>query len=119
SLRRDLAEEIQAEHAALEKAFEKTIARSRNLLRVFDAPQTQQVIESGANTGYSALVESMRAIDPNDISSIHRMRLAFKRFRYTLQAAQPILHDTPETMFDRMHEFQDMLGAVQDADVLF
>jgi CHAD domain-containing protein len=119
SLRRDLEEEVEAGHAKLEKAFNKTIVRSRNLLRAFDAPQTKEVLEAGAHTGYSALVDSMRAIDPNDISSIHKMRIAFKRFRYTTQAAQPILRDTPATMFERMHEFQDLLGGVQDADVLF
>src|SRR5262249_34593398 len=119
SLRRDLAEEVEAEHAKLEKSFNKTLARSENLLRAFDAPQTKEVLQTGTNSGYAALVDSMRSIDPNDISSIHKTRIAFKRFRYTVQAAQPILRDTPETMFERMHEFQDLLGAVQDADVLF
>lgn len=49
---------------------------------------------------------------------IHRLRIAFKKFRYTVEALQPILPGvTPQTL-KAMNAYQVRMGNVQDIDVL-
>jgi len=49
---------------------------------------------------------------------IHRFRIAFKRFRYTLEALQPLLHDATGEVLKAMNRYQVMMGEIQDVDVL-
>src|SRR5262249_43147312 len=119
SLAKDLKKDLKSKHAKLERAFDKTLSRSRPLLRTFDATETQRIIAKSANSQFAAITDAAAAVDPHEIESIHRLRLAFKKFRYSIQAAQPVLHDTSETTFQHMHDFQDMLGRIHDSDLFF
>ena len=49
--------------------------------------------------------------------TIHRVRIAFKRFRYMVEIVYPLLTDYPVELFRAMHDFQSRMGDVQDADV--
>jgi CHAD domain-containing protein len=58
-------------------------------------------------------------IDPADTATIHQMRLAFKKFRYTCEVAQPIIKkDVSEGLLKQLHAFQTMMGDIQDIEVL-
>jgi len=50
--------------------------------------------------------------------TIHRMRVAFKRFRYTAELLQPFLPDFTPQRIERMKNFQDTAGNIQDVAVL-
>jgi CHAD domain-containing protein len=59
-----------------------------------------------------------RGIRRNKPATIHRMRVAFKRFRYTVELLQPFAPQfTPERL-DRMKDFQAAAGNIQDLAVL-
>jgi len=59
-----------------------------------------------------------RHIKRNNPATIHKMRVAFKRLRYTAELLQPFLpHFTPERI-TRMKEFQSAAGDIQDVAVL-
>ena len=60
----------------------------------------------------------MRRVDPVQPSSIHRVRIAFKKFRYTLEIIHPLLPGFPETQFKNMHNYQTAMGEIQDVEVL-
>ena len=49
---------------------------------------------------------------------IHRLRLLFKRFRYTVEILKPILPGVSERMLKRMRRFQMKMGTIQDTEVL-
>jgi CHAD domain-containing protein len=58
-------------------------------------------------------------IDPSDTKTIHELRLAFKKFRYTCEVAQPIIETQVDA--DRLkefHAFQTTMGDIQDIEVL-
>jgi CHAD domain-containing protein len=58
-------------------------------------------------------------IDPSDTTTIHRLRLAFKKFRYTCEVARPIIRKrVSASRLDEFHEFQTMMGDIQDVEVL-
>lgn len=64
-------------------------------------------------------VLSLRArIDPDWPRSIHRTRLAFKKFRYMAEIVAPSFDGLTEERLKAMHDFQDRMGAIQDLDSL-
>ena len=58
------------------------------------------------------------AIDPSDLQTIHRTRVAFKKFRYMAEALASYLPDATEEELERMHGYQTLMGDIQDARVL-
>ncbi|HPA18635.1 MAG TPA: CHAD domain-containing protein [Verrucomicrobiae bacterium] len=57
-------------------------------------------------------------VDPAAPASIHRVRVAFKRFRYMVEIIHPILPGYPGTHFDAMHEYQASMGHIGDVGLL-
>lgn len=49
---------------------------------------------------------------------IHRLRIAFKKFRYTVEALQPILPEVTKETLKEMNAYQLRMGDVHDVDVL-
>jgi CHAD domain-containing protein len=62
--------------------------------------------------------ERYRRLTASDLRSIHRMRVAFKRFRYTIEALQPLLPGVTRERLKEMNAFQDLMGAIQDTEVV-
>ncbi len=57
------------------------------------------------------------AVDPQQPSTFHRLRIAFKKFRYTLEIVHPVLPDFPLENLKLMHDYQSAMGNIQDAEV--
>lgn len=54
--------------------------------------------------------------DPQDTATIHRVRLAFKKFRYRFEIVQPAVPALPPDHAARLHTYQTVVGRVQDAE---
>ena len=50
--------------------------------------------------------------------TIHRLRVAFKKFRYMVESLQPLLDGISRRRLDQLHDFQTRMGEIQDAEVL-
>jgi CHAD domain-containing protein len=57
-------------------------------------------------------------IDASQPATIHTLRIAFKKFRYMVEIAHPILPEYPGVYLKRMHDYQSRMGVIQDVDVL-
>lgn len=57
-------------------------------------------------------------IDPADPHSIHCTRVAFKKFRYVVEALKDRWPGAEEDVFRKMHDYQALMGDIQDAEVL-
>jgi CHAD domain-containing protein len=55
-------------------------------------------------------------VDLDQPVTLHRLRLAFKKFRYRIEIIHPALPGLPEDHLARMHAFQARMGDIQDAD---
>jgi len=104
-------------------------ARTRRLagkierwLRRYDNPVDDQrrirrVLAVRLTAGYKKVIGLRATVDPGDVETIHRVRIAFKKFRYTIEPVRGLLTDFPaETMRD-FKSLQDALGSLQDTDV--
>jgi CHAD domain-containing protein len=63
----------------------------------------------------AALRERLRISQPH---TVHRMRVAFKKFRYEIEALQPFLTKVTARQLKAMDRFQTRMGEIQDVEVL-
>jgi CHAD domain-containing protein len=74
--------------------------------------------ESLLGGAYRRVLVLRRQIRRSVPKTIHRMRVAFKRFRYTAELLQPFLPNFTPQLLERMKDFQDAAGKIQDVAVL-
>ena len=66
-----------------------------------------------------ASAERLRVrIDARDTDTIHRARVAFKKFRYMVETLVPCLSRPAPKLLDAMRHYQTMMGRIQDAEML-
>ncbi len=53
-------------------------------------------------------------INPDDLSTVHAMRIAYKRFRYMVEVAEPLIPAMPATRQRTLQRYQAMMGDIQD-----
>ncbi|MGB7630071.1 MAG: CHAD domain-containing protein, partial [Candidatus Deferrimicrobium sp.] len=54
------------------------------------------------------------ALDPAHPEALHRMRLAFKKYRYAAEVLLPLFPKATEETVKRLHDFQTLLGTIHD-----
>ncbi|HSF32834.1 MAG TPA: CHAD domain-containing protein [Candidatus Tectomicrobia bacterium] len=103
----------------LEKAIRTAVKRLDVLL---DTPERQQEKRAEAiravEAAFNRVVERKQAVDPTDSATIHRMRVAFKKFRYMIESLAPMLDRGTSKRLKAMNAFQGDMGDIQDAEVL-
>ncbi len=67
---------------------------------------------------YLKMAQFWNKLDRARPATIHRLRIAFKKFRYMTEVIQPILANYPESYFKRMHDHQSAMGDIHDVEVL-
>lgn len=70
--------------------------------------------------GLAAAVARHReaALSPENPEALHRMRLAFKKYRYSWELFSPLLPGDAKPTAKRYHAFQTLLGTIHDCDVI-
>jgi CHAD domain-containing protein len=79
-------------------------------------PEVEAELLQAVDDAYAAAVKRYGQIDSTRSASIHRVRLAFKKFRYMVEIIHPALPEFPEDQLKRMHAYQSLMGEVQDAE---
>lgn len=67
---------------------------------------------------YGKFDRRRRALAGSDRHALHGVRVAFKKYRYAVEVARPLLPRQAEGALTAMKLFQDELGTIQDAGVL-
>jgi len=67
---------------------------------------------------FQRAVALRRRIRRNNPATIHKMRVAFKRFRYLSELLQPLLPQITPEQLRRMRKYQGLAGDIQDLEVL-
>ena len=96
--------------------------RPRNLKMKFPDRQPRSMQEKAAAllAEQRRMVESFRekAREEGDVESLHGMRLAFKKYRYSAEVLAPLFPSANAATMRRLHAFQTLLGNLHDFDVL-
>jgi phosphohistidine phosphatase len=78
---------------------------------------SRKIVDAAIDASFDNLSKKLENVTPTDYSSIHRVRLAFKPVRYTLEMLQPVVGLDPRqlrtaTLLARL------MGQIQDLEVL-
>jgi CHAD domain-containing protein len=57
-------------------------------------------------------------VDTAQPATIHRVRIAFKTFRYMVEIIHPLLDHFPPENLKRMNDYQSLMGEIQDVEVI-
>lgn len=101
--------------AELHKRIEKIQGELEN---ASNGPNFASRLFQAVDNFYLKAVQASAQIDGVSPESIHRARIAFKKFRYCAEIVQPLLADFPEDNLKRMHDYQGRLGNIRDLEVL-
>ncbi len=66
---------------------------------------------------YRKVILLRKDIDPGNVETIHRARIAFKKLRYTIEPVRELLSEFNAAAMRNMKSLQEALGSLQDTDV--
>jgi len=130
---RSFANALAVEERKARRAAVREIARDRKTRLDLGRVQSELLTllaQPGMETAWTAAAMGQAAaafsravflrmrLRESDVRSIHRLRVAFKKFRYTAEALQSLLPGITPYRLKKMDEYQTAMGVVQDADVL-
>ncbi|MFZ5820954.1 MAG: CHAD domain-containing protein [Chloroflexota bacterium] len=90
----------------------------QSLLALTDGDELRQSLLPCVDEAYAVVLHRYNKVDSSRPSSIHRLRVAFKKLRYMLEIVQPLLPEIPARNFKDMHAYQTAMGDIQDLEVL-
>jgi CHAD domain-containing protein len=83
-----------------------------------DAFGLNEQVLCAVDDAYSLVLNRVEALKRNQVATIHRVRIAMKKFRYLIEIVSPILTDFPKETMEFIHEFQNIMGEIQDVEIL-
>lgn len=96
----------------------KRIRRMQEALKTeSDDYQTLPILQA-VDEAFLATRQRQNWISPAAAATIHRVRIAFKAFRYMVEVVHPLLNGFPSENLERMHDYQSLMGEIQDIEVI-
>jgi CHAD domain-containing protein len=114
--------ERKLQRSAADDAGRALTSAARALGRRFeDAGGAAEVFKGllgRVDAAFAEVVELRQRINRREPATIHRTRLAFKRFRYMAEWLASVMPGVGERHLRKMHDFQGEMGELQDCEVL-
>jgi len=125
---------VQIYLQAVEENLLKTLRKKLKVIDLFDVSKrirkTRASIVSEADK--NLVPQILQAVDdayllakqrygwvnPAQPATIHRVRIAFKSFRYMVEIIYPLLDGFPEANLKLMNDYQSLMGEIQDVEVI-
>jgi CHAD domain-containing protein len=96
-------------------ALVKEVRRQRKQI---PREQTFATVLRAVNRAFARVAQLCRHVQAADTLTIHRTRIAFKRFRYMVEALAPLLPAVTPEHHRAMRGYQCMMGDIQDMEVM-
>jgi CHAD domain-containing protein len=97
---------------------EKRLLKIQGAVEELSPEALQDKLPQAVDEAYLTVLQRYSEIDPAQPVSIHHLRVAFKKFRYMVEAIQPCLPDFPEAQLQHMRDYQTQMGNIHDLQVL-
>jgi len=98
----ELSKRIRKTHDAIENEMDEALEA-----------QVMQAVDDA----YLITKQRLGWVDLARPATIHRVRIAFKSFRYMVEIIYPLLKEFPPINSEWMNNYQSLMGEVQDAEV--
>jgi CHAD domain-containing protein len=125
---------FQVHLQGVEKALLKTLRTKLRVIDLFDVSKRVRRMRESLKTELNAefVSQACAAVDdaflitwqqrnwvnPCQAATIHRVRIAFKTFRYMVEIVHPLVPHFPFENLRCMHEYQSLMGEIQDVEVI-
>jgi len=96
----------------------KRIRRLRESLKVESNDDLVLQILQAVDDSFLITKQRQTWINPAQAATIHRVRIAFKSFRYMVEIVRPLLQNFPSENLKHMHDYQALMGEIQDVEVI-
>src|SRR6266540_1504136 len=127
-------QEFEVHLQGVEKGLLKTLRKKLKVIDLFDVSKRIRRMHASLKTESddNLILPILQAVDaaflhnkqrqnwinPAAANTIHRVRLTFKTFRYMVEIVHPLMNDFPPENLKRMHEYQSLMGEIQDVEVI-
>ena len=105
-----------------EKSLSRLVAACRDdakgWLKNAGPAKASTILLSVLSRAFAAVEKFKDRIDAKEPRTIHCTRIAFKRYRYMVEALADQLPWANERFLEAMHQYQGLMGDIQDAEVL-
>ncbi len=98
-------------------AIARRIHKTRQMLQNNPSDALSARLLGAVDDAYQTVIQRYGLVDPSQPASIHRMRVAFKKFRYMVEVIHPLLPGFPTNLLKRLHDYQTAMGDIQDVEV--
>lgn len=96
----------------------KRLFKIRGTVEDLSAQDLNGKLPQAVDEAYLTVIQRYGEIDPEQLVSIHHLRVAFKKFHYMVEVIQSGLPDFPISQLKRMHDYQTRMGNIHDGEVL-
>jgi CHAD domain-containing protein len=119
---------------AVEEDLLKTLRKKLKVIDLFDVSKRMRKTRESivSETKEDLVSQILQAVDdaylltkqrhgwinPSQPATIHRVRIAFKGFRYMVEIVHPLLDGFPEANLKLMNDYQSLMGEIQDVEVI-
>ncbi len=100
--------------------LKKQIRKVKKLLlkKAISEDKVKARINNALSASFNEVLKYKPQIKKPDIKRIHKMRIAFKKYRYKVEALSPLLPKITSKVLREMHSYQQLLGKIHDLDIL-
>ena len=101
------------------KEFVAALRRQLSSARVNPERRTRErrAILRTIDEAFAQVLERRHKMDPGEVATIHRTRVAFKKFRYMVEVLHRLVPGISAARIKEMQAFQTLFGNLQDTDV--
>jgi phosphohistidine phosphatase len=101
----------------IESAFNRAMLRLNARRATSSSESARRIVEASLDALFNNLSKRLERVTPSDFTSIHRVRLAFKPLRYTLEILHPQF-GVDQKRLRTAASLARIMGRIQDLDVL-
>jgi CHAD domain-containing protein len=70
------------------------------------------------DASYAEIKEISELVNPSEVTTIHNLRISYRKFRYMIEIIIPILHDYPSEYLAKIRTYQDLMGEIQNGEII-
>lgn len=96
---------------------QKRLLKIQEAVEDLSADELDGKLPQAVDEAYLTVQQRYGDINPENLASVHHLRVAFKKFRYMVEAIYPCLSGFPEAQLERMHDYQTQMGNIHDGQV--
>jgi len=115
----DSARRIRTVKTSRVKEFVASLRRHLSGVRVSPERRGRErrAILQSIDQAFAQVVERRSKMDPGNVATLHRTRVAFKKFRYMVEVLHRLVPGISASRLKAMQDFQTLFGELQDTDV--